>query len=140
MKILTILKVFGEKGGKMSNKLVKKPEGYKEGKEWIKKKLDAEGGLNVTIELLDEMNESGIKCKNMETLIEILSDLSDDGYPIYKISRVCKGEESKGMMICSPATVVAFTQNPELHFYAEDPEETEENFDGYVEMVSEETE
>ena len=100
----------------MSNKLVKKPVGYKEGKAWMKSKLDVEGGVNVQLELLDEINAAGIEIKDMEALIEILSDLSDEGYPIYRISRVCNGEETKGMMICHPSTVVAFTQNPERDF------------------------
>ena len=100
----------------MSNKLIKRSYGFNEAKEWLRKKVEDEGGLNVTIELINKLKESGIEVKDMDELIDILSELSEDGYPIYRISRVCKGSESKGMMICSPTTVVAFTQNPEKDF------------------------
>lgn len=97
----------------MSNKLIKRSHGYLESKEWIKKRLDETGGINVSVDLVQDMNDAGLSLEDFDQLLDILAELSDDGYPIYKISRVCKGEETKGMMICSPETVVAFAKNPE---------------------------
>lgn len=97
----------------MSNKLIKRSPDFNKGKEWVKEKLDKEGGVNVSITLVEEMKENNIELKDFDELLDILTILSDEGYPIYKISRVCKGEETRGMMICSPSTVVAFAKNPD---------------------------
>ena len=44
----------------------------------------------------------------------ILSNLSDEGYHLYKIIRISNGDQQQGLMICEPDTIVAFVKEEQL--------------------------
>ena len=103
------------KGAKktMSNKLKKFSEGYNEVKGNIRKLIEDEGGVNVTPEMMrkyTEVEDEKLKITDDE-FYTLLSELTEEGYRLYKISQVCKGKETKGMMICSKDTTVAFAKD-----------------------------
>ena len=97
----------------MSNKLKKFSEGYNEVKGNIRKLIEDEGGVNVTPEFMNQftkVEDDNLKITEDE-FYTIIAELSDEGYRLYKISQVCKGKETKGMMICSKDTTVAFVKD-----------------------------
>ena len=98
----------------MSNKLKKFSEGYNEVKASIRKLIDKEGGINVTPEFMKEytkVEDEKLKITDDE-FYTLLSELTEEGYRLYKVSQVCKGRETKGMMICAKDTTVAFVKDP----------------------------
>ena len=108
----------------MSNKLKKFSEGYKETKNEIRELIEKEGGLNVTPALMRKFTEVEDESKKItdDEFYTALSELTEEGYRLYKIVQVCKGREERGMMICSKDTTVAFARDPKND---EEPAEAE---------------
>lgn len=98
----------------MSNKLKKKSEGYKWADAEIRKRVTEERGINVTPEFMREFTECEDKEKKItqDEFFDILSKMSDDDFEIFKIVKVSKSTESRGMMICPAGTTVAFSSVP----------------------------
>lgn len=44
----------------------------------------------------------------------ILSNLSDEGYNLYKIIKISNGDQQQGLMICEPDTIVVFVKEEQL--------------------------
>lgn len=97
----------------MSNKLKKKSPNYEKVKDELREKIKKEGGLNVTPELVKSYTEGNgeVTC-TYDEFFDILSELSDNGYSLFKIVQMCKGEETRGLMICDSETTVAFAKIP----------------------------
>lgn len=101
----------------MSNKLIKRSEGYEKVKKRITDKVNKEGGININGTLLSEcISVSGKdedKCTEDE-FYSILEEMSNTGFCLYKIEKVIDGKSSKGMMICTKDTILAFVKDNEV--------------------------
>ena len=100
----------------MSNKLIKRSEGYNKVKQKIVDKVNEEGGININGTLLSECisvsgNDEG-KCTEDE-FYSILEEMSNSGFCLYKVEKVIDGKSSKGMMICTKDTILAFVKDNE---------------------------
>ena len=92
----------------MSNKLIKRSPDYRKVKEWLREKADKEGGVNITTELMSS-EECGSITYN--EFIDILGELSDEGYNLFKVEKACNGIKTGGMMICRKDVVIAFVKD-----------------------------
>lgn len=98
----------------MSNKLKKTSAGYSEALKNLRDRVNKEGGLNIVPDLMKEYTEIEDENKAIteDEFFDICAKLSDEGFHLYKICQICKGKETRGLMLCSSDTVVAFTQTP----------------------------
>lgn len=107
----------------MSNKLVKRSEGYENVKKKLIEKVNKEGGINLNGKLiLEYIGEDDAKKCSEEEYFKILEELSNEGYCLYKIEKVAQGKSSKGMMLCKEDVTLAFLKPEE-----ENGEDTEES-------------
>lgn len=99
----------------MSNKLKKRSKDYEAIKNELRGKIEKEGGVNVTPDMVKEYTEESegdhLTC-TYDEFFEILSELSNDGYSLFKITKLCEGKETRGLMVCNKDIVVAFTKDP----------------------------
>lgn len=98
----------------MSNKLKKTSPAYNEAKKTLREKIKMEGGLNIEPNVMRQFTdcEDETKSISQDEFFNILSELSDEGFKLFKISQVCKGDEKRGLMICNEDTIIAFTKDP----------------------------
>ena len=98
----------------MSNKLKKTSPAYNEVKKTLREKIEKEGGLNVEPKLMKQFTECEDETKSItqDEFFDILAQLSDEGFKLFKISQICKGKEERGLMICNEDTIIAFTKDP----------------------------
>lgn len=108
----------------MSNKLIKRSEYYGNVKEIIRNKIEKEGGINVSPELITEYiypdeddqpkSKEHEKSKEdkvtYEEFVDILTELSQSGYILFKIAQISDGKEKRGIMICRADTTIAFAK------------------------------
>ena len=107
----------------MSNKLKKRSADYEKIKEDLKEKIKKEGGLNITPDTvrsyveLEEGSEVTVKESELtctyDEFFEIISELSNDGYFLFKIVQVHNGKETRGLTLCDKDTKIAFVKVPE---------------------------
>ena len=115
----------------MSSKLKKTSPGFNEVKERIKKRIEEEGGVNVTPDWVKEFTEAEAEDeKNKVTQDEfytILADLVEqDNFRMYKIVSISKDGETRGMMLCAPNTSLVFYKEPNKDDKTTEKEENDE--------------
>ena len=111
----------------MSNKLKKSSPGFNEVKELVKKKIEEEGGVNVTPDWVKEFTEieDEEKVVTQDEFYTILAELVEkDEFRMYKIVQISKDGETRGMMLCAPNTSLVFYKDPKSE--EKEKEETKE--------------
>lgn len=111
----------------MSNKLKKKSPCYGEAKNRLIEMIKKEGGLNIEPSVMKQFteNEDETKCISQDEFFDILSELSEGEYKLYKVSQVHHGKEERGLMICNKETIIAFVKDPAIKNKEEDKKEAE---------------
>lgn len=141
----------------MSTKLVKKSKGYEAARKKLVALLEENGGANITGPMIvdfvgmenlkkdsdEEKKSSGKKEKKSDEFCtedefyQILEDLSNEGYGLYKITQISKGKESRAMMICNPDSFIAFVKGDKKEEKEEKENSGEALIDAEVEIVTE---
>ena len=117
----------------MSNKLVKRSKAFEVVKKELKERVEKAGGLNISIDILDEYTKREVDPVTDEEFYKILEELSNEGCRLFKIERVedCKNE--KALMICMRDLTIAFVQDSGIiKKEYEEKKEIEDNVDGYA--------
>lgn len=101
------------KGDEKDEKKGKNGSGKKIGKS---EKGNEEEGKGVSQESEDSksLDDKSDEYCTEDEFYTILSELSDEGYNLYKIIRISGGEQKQGLMICEPDTIVAFVKEEQL--------------------------
>ena len=115
----------------MSNKLKKRSEGFENVRKDLEDEIKKEGGINLTPDLMKKYTENeDEKLKVTEDeFYDIITEMSEGDYVIYKVSQVNKGQEKRGMMVCHIGTVLAFAKATEEEKKEETDEKDEKSVD-----------
>lgn len=99
----------------MSNKLKKHSAGFEKAKSSLEETAKENGGMNLTVELMKKFTESEDESERItdDEFYEIVEEMSNGDFVLYKVSRVHEGKESRGMMVCYKGTTLAFTKEQE---------------------------